>query len=451
MLTRTFAALFCLLTLGLPSAHAHFLWIDAAAGDNGQPQARLYFSETPAPGEPHLIGKIAHAKAWVRDANGKRVELKLGTPDEEAALLPLAGEVAGAASLETFCDYGIYERGPAGLLLQYYSKCLSGDWAKHADKPSRTDGLELDIVPTLEGGKLTLEVVYQGKPAPGGEVIVVGPNGDEQQFTADEQGRVTANAGSPGKYAVRAARIEADKAGERDGKKYAQTWHYCTLLVDVRGSAAPAASDSAVDALRRARQERAVWEDFPGYTTDLVVTSGDEKVTAKATIDASGVVELDMPESKLADWVEEQLSSLVQHRMPDGEVSEGDVKWAEENDDHPLGRLVSLGDTAFSSAYRLKDDVIMEVNRSAGPAMRFTISVLEIERNAENKYLPRAFTMNFFNAKSGALQNSLGYWNEWTRVGKFDLPKTILEVDAHPGGTTTRQIVFSNCKLIEQK
>ena len=31
----------------------------------------------------------------------------------------------------------------------------------------------------------------------------------------------------------------------------------------------------------------------------------------------------------------------------------------------------------------------------------------------ENKYLPRAFTMNFFDAKSGALQLSLGYWNEW--------------------------------------
>ena len=52
----------------------------------------------------------------------------------------------------------------------------------------------------------------------------------------------------------------------------------------------------------------------------------------------------------------------------------------------------------------------MEVNRSAGK-LRFTISVLEIERNAEDKYLPRAFTMNFFDAASGEFKMSLGYWN----------------------------------------
>ncbi|MEX2114454.1 MAG: DUF3386 family protein, partial [Pirellulales bacterium] len=350
------------------------------------------------------------------------------------------------------CDYGVYERGPAGLLLQYYGKCLSGDWAQHADKLARAEGLKLDIVPRLENGKLALQVVYQGKPAPNGEVIVTGPNGEVQELTADEHGSAAADVQSPGKYAVRAAHIEADAAGERDGKKYTQTWHYCTLLVEVRpATAADGKEISAVEALRRARAERAIWNDFPGYTTDLVVTSGDETITGKATIDEAGVVELAMPKSKLTDWVDEQLSSLVQHRMPDGEVNEGDVQWAEEHADHPLGRLISLGDTDFSSAYRLKDDVIMEVNRSAGPAMRFTISVLEIERNAEHKYLPRAFTMNFFNSKSGALQNSLGYWNEWSRVGKFDLPKTILEVDAHPGGTTTRQIVFSNSQLIDGK
>ncbi len=415
-------------------------------------QARLYFSELPEPGESHLIGKIAHAKAWVRDAAGQRVALKLGQPDEDAALLPLVGKVAPGDSLEAVCDYGVYERGPAGLLLQYYSKCLSGDWAQQGDKAARAEGLKLDVVPTLKDGKLSLEVLYQGQPAGTGEVLVVGPNGEVEELTADEQGRAIVDTQSPGRYAVRAAHIESNKSGERDGKKYAQTWHYCTLLVDVRPTtAADSAELSAVDALERARAGRATWEDFPGYTTDLTVTSGDEKVSGKATIDSSGVVELDMPKSKLTDWVEEQLNSLVQHRMPDGEVSEGNVQWAEPNDDHPLGRLISLGDTAFSSAYRLKDDVIMEVNRSAGPAMRFTISVLEIERNAENKYLPRAFTMNFFNSKSGELQNSLGYWNEWCRVGTFDLPKTILEVDAHPGGTTTKQIAFSNCKLIEKK
>jgi hypothetical protein len=81
--------------------------------------------------------------------------------------------------------------------------------------------------------------------------------------------------------------------------------------------------------------------------------------------------------------------------------------------------------------------------------MRFTISVLEIVRNQEQKYLPRAFTMSFFDADSGALKTSLGYWNQWLRVGTFDVPATILEVSAHAGGTSTRQIVFSNYKILK--
>jgi hypothetical protein len=181
------------------------------------------------------------------------------------------------------------------------------------------------------------------------------------------------------------------------------------------------------------------------------VSNGEESINGQARIDPNGIVELKLPESKLAAWVEEQLNSLVQHRMPDGEVNEGNVTFVNETAAHPLGRKIDLGDAALQSAYRIKDNVIMELNRSAGPAMRFTISVLDVEWNAEHKYLPRAFTMNFFNSQSGALTVSNGYWNEWTRVGKFDLPKTIVEVNAHPGGTSTRKISFSNCQLLSAK
>jgi hypothetical protein len=191
-----------------------------------------------------------------------------------------------------------------------------------------------------------------------------------------------------------------------------------------------------------------MWQDFPGFTTDLTVLSGAETLQGKATIDADGVVTLEMPKGKLTDWVEEQLNSMVQHRMPDGEVSQGDVTYAEEASAHPLGRKIDLGDPSLQSAYRIKDDAIMEVNRSAGPTMRFTISVLEIERNPENKYLPRSFTMNFFDAKSGDLRTSLAYFNSWQRVGAFDLPKQIIEIDAHKGGASAKQIDFSNCKLL---
>ena len=178
-----------------------------------------------------------------------------------------------------------------------------------------------------------------------------------------------------------------------------------------------------------------------------MVHAGDKQISAKTEIDADGIVTVEMPASPTKDWVEEQLNSLVQHRMPDGEVSQGDVKFSDSDESHPLGRKIDLGDPSLQSAYRIKDDVIMEVNRSMGP-MRFTISVLEIERNPEYKYLPRSFVMNFFDSKTDELRESLGYWNSWQRVGQFDLPKKIIEVDARKGGSGTKEIVFENPRLL---
>ncbi len=108
---------------------------------------------------------------------------------------------------------------------------------------------------------------------------------------------------------------------------------------------------SALDTLVKARDGRAIWnEDFPGFTCDLTVHAGDEEIKGKAEIDADGIVTVEMPASPTRDWVEEQLNSLVQHRMPDGDVSQGDVTFADEAGHHPLGRKIDLGDPSLQSA-----------------------------------------------------------------------------------------------------
>jgi hypothetical protein len=428
-------------------ARAHFIWLDIAASSGGERQARLYFSEEPAPGERHLVGKVAHAKVWARSANGKACDVKLASAagDEPDALVGTC-PASPACSLEGTCDYGVYERGP-GVLLQYYAKRLAGDWAKHREL-TRAERLKFDLVPRVDADKLKVQVLYDGKPAATSEVVFIDSAGEHHELKTDTSGRAEI-AASVGRWAVRAAHIEADRSGERDGKKFAQTWHYATLVLDVAAAETSARNLSAADALARARDGRAVWRDFPGFAADVTIRDGGKEISAKLEIDADGVVTLDAPDAPLANWAEEQLNSLVQHRMPEGEVSTGNVTWADKEVDHPLGRKISLGETEMSSAYRLKDDVILEVNRSMGE-MRFTISVLEIERNREGKYLPRSFVMNFFDSASGELRNSLGYRNDWQRVGAFDLPARIIEVDAKKGGTTTKELVFANCRLLEK-
>ena len=64
-----------------------------------------------------------------------------------------------------------------------------------------------------------------------------------------------------------------------------------------------------------ARDGRAIWHDFPGFAADLSVSAAGEEISGKVTIDDDGTVSLEMPKSPAAEWVEEQLNSLVQDQV----------------------------------------------------------------------------------------------------------------------------------------
>lgn len=440
--------LVCVAAVGAGTARAHFIWLELVSADEGDPQARLYFSEDPAPGEPRLIGKVTHAKAWLRDAAGDIKPLKLSAADDDLPALVATCADASGSNLEGLCDYGLFGRGAAPMLLQYYAKHLGGGWQKNPAL-ARAEKLKLDIVPKVSGDELTLQVLYAGEPVADNPVNVIDPNGDEQELETDAEGKVTVPA-EAGRWAARAGLTRDDQSGERDGKAYEQVMHYCTLVLDVASPAKDSAEKvSAGEALKRARDARAIWHEFPGFTADVTMRGDDKQQRGRVTIDADGGVSLATDDSSLAEWAEEMLYSLVQHRMPDGEISIGDVRYADDEVDHPQGRKINLGD-GLESAYRIKDDVITEVNRSMG-ASRFTISVLEVVRNSEGKYLPRSFVMSFFDEESGEMRGSLAHANQWQRVGKFDLPRRTIEISSRKGGATTKEIVFENCELMPGK
>ncbi len=236
----------------IAAAEAHFVWLDAKPAGDGRLQAEVYFGEQPEPGEPHLIGKVAHTKVWRRDAAGQTRELKIARPaDAEAAMLTGECPAAAPASFEADCDYGIFDRGQAPVLLHYYAKHLAGDWQQGGEGLARSPRLALDIVPAMEDGKLALRVLFHGQPAVDSAVVVVDPAGSEHELTSDPQGRV-ALAATGGRFAVRANHLEPKRSGQRDGNHYEQTWHYATLTLDVPPAAAAKRSASAAELLRRA-------------------------------------------------------------------------------------------------------------------------------------------------------------------------------------------------------
>jgi hypothetical protein len=165
------------------------------------------------------------------------------------------------------------------------------------------------------------------------------------------------------------------------------------------------------------------------------------------TITADGDVVLKMPSFAGSEWLQTYLESVVQHRMPGDPESES-VRYAGEPDGHPLGRKIALGDGEQDSVYRIGDDVVREVNRRAGPG-RFTISVLEVQRNQEGKYLPVYYTMTFWNA-AGKVTSTSTTQDSWVRVGGYDLPRHTLQVTTGDDRHEVKLLEFSNHELAGQ-
>jgi len=430
-----------------PVAQAHFLWITTGEDQ----QVHVWFAETPEAGEAHLVEKLAKAEAWQRSAEGKSHAVKLtARKDEQAGTGELTG-VAGikAGATEATYNYGVFKRGDNALLLSYYAKHLRAeDVAKHSQL-GRAEQLALDIVPMGE----TAQILWQGKPAAEVETVVWTPDGKSSELRSDADGKVAIGSGA-GRYAIRARLVEPDKQGTLDGQEYKQAWHVATLVWDAgtasTTAAAKAEPGSALELLTKAREERSVWHDFPGFRSAVRATIDDQVYQGTVILTPEGKVELEGLDTPDATWIRQQMALVVSHRMP-GELEKYAVSFADENANHPLGRLVKLVDDPANSLYRVRDGVVTEVNRDMGPTTRFTISVLEVTRNAEGQYLPTSFSVSYWNKESEQLKSSEAYLHSWTRVGKFDLPAKMLTVLTGKGTRRVMELDFSEWKPLTDK
>ena len=463
------AGLIASLALSAAPAAAHFVWVTTLPAEADGLAAHVWFSETAEPGSDRLIGKIAHTQAWSRTPATSEPEKLALQPITDGDAGALVGRVGAKPPLavDAVCRYGAFSRGDKSLFLNYYARHLDVRTVEDLAALARAERLDLDIVPQLDGDKAKLTVLWKGQPAAGAEVTVHVPGGGEQELETDDQGQVTFDVARAGSYALRAKFVEPDSAGEHNGNAYAEAWHITTLTLafptpasvaaaDARPATATATADATAAAdrspgsanalLERARDARAVWNDFPGFASDITlkidgaVAQGRVEVSADGNIKLSGVDEAD------TGWVKQQLGLLIRHRMP-APFGDQDVVFGDEAKDHPLGRLVKfVGDSAHS-AYRIKDDVILEVNREQGP-MRFTISTLEVARNAEGKYMPADYSASYWERESGRLKSNETYHEEWVRVGgAFDLPKRHVVVLTGNDTRKVMEIDFASHKL----
>jgi len=206
---------------------------------------------------------------------------------------------------------------------------------------------------------------------------------------------------------------------------------------------------AAAKMMLKAHQARSTWgDDFPGFAADVKVSLDGEVTRGQVTVGPDGELQLEMPESKGKEWAEGALKSIVMHRLAETRDSY-EVSFANQEKNHPLGRLIKFHGGETHSLYRIKGDVITEVHRSMGK-IKFTISITEVARNKEGETLPSHFNVSYWTTEKGDLISNEDYREEWIRVGGFDLPARRLRIATGDDGRDVNELVLSNHRLLEQ-
>jgi hypothetical protein len=237
--------------------------------------------------------------------------------------------------------------------------------------------------------------------------------------------------------------------------RYAIAVLFAALAWPASGADKPAADKAPADPeatklLAEARAARANWEKFPGFRAKLEINVEGKVVQGTVEVTPKGKVTIQVPESSPeAAWAKDQVASTVGHRLGGGSADDTPCAFADDNKDHPLGRAIRVLNDEFHSSYRIRDRQIIVVNRRMKDS-HFTITVMENQLNEDKKYLPVSYVVNSWEGNSQNLSASSTFHHTWERVGGYDLPATLTEVTAKPGGDqTARSLKLSKHELLK--
>ena len=219
---------------GTSSARGHFLWIatDSSPKDG---RVHVYFSESPQPDDPELLGKLKGLTLRQISADQKSQTLDLKRGDDSLVASPARRVPAQSFSLDH--TYGLLDRNGEVFLLVYHGRMYPANSRNQWAPPTSEQRLPLELVPSFADGRLMIHVLWQGQPLAGAELRAIPAGTEPVDGKSDAAGQFSLAASRPGQYAVRAKYVE-QKSGEQEGKKYATVRHYSTLVVTIAGEQA---------------------------------------------------------------------------------------------------------------------------------------------------------------------------------------------------------------------
>jgi hypothetical protein len=437
-------------------ARAHFLFIRIDPMAEGGRWAEVYFSDQAEAGDPKFVDKIASTQLWVQTASDPgqyRPLVVHKAVDRLRAALPSTGSLAVVGA----CEYGVLARPKQPpFLLRHYPKAIVGRPEELNRLTARSES-PLEIQATIEGTTLRLVALQEGRPIPAAVFHAVDADLTESTFQAGPDGQAAWTPPDAGRYSVYTD-VTTRQAGSAGGKAYEEVRTFATLafawpLVRPATEADPEAVALFEDALAG----RAAWgDDFPGFAAHLTGTVDRRPFTGSLTVRDDGTVQVETDDPVARPWLQDQLESIVMHRLAssrdDGsqEKTRPVLRFADDQDDHPLGRLLTFVGGHFASSYRVKDHQITVVNRHMG-RRNMTITVLDNARNPEGRFLPQSYLVQYWDATSGALDHVESVQERWQRFQSWDLPTTHTVTDASSTGFSVKSVTLSEHRLLEVK
>lgn len=194
--------------------------------------------------------------------------------------------------------------------------------------------------------------------------------------------------------------------------------------------------------------------DFPGFTAQLTVqidadtwsgrVAGRTPQEITVTLDAAAA-------DTARDWAQNELRSIIGHRWPTP-FSQRDGRYTLTCDatPHPLGTRIHLHGNPMHSAYRVREDHIRLVQRTAG-AQSFTITLLAHTHVPDGRSLPAQYVVVFRDGDSNDIVRVDAYTDTFVEIGDCWLPAWRQVVSHNRAGMRASTLTLHDHRLFNQR
>jgi hypothetical protein len=200
--------------------------------------------------------------------------------------------------------------------------------------------------------------------------------------------------------------------------------------------------------LAEARRHIYHWPaDFKGFSCKLTVADNSKVYHGTLVSRGSRDYELKVNDFEPRGWLRFQVEEFLSHREhPDVSrmASKTGVIWGDE--DAVYGKRIDFVGDTMKSFYRIKDNKLTMIGRTYAQQT----FVITIDDHAEffGHYAATRYTTFYRNAKTGALEKTEAYLDDYQQFGEVLLPTRRRYTECNQHGLLVRELTFTNHQLL---